>query len=137
MRSPLGTPPVTGKSFRVVPCVRTCVSQNQFQNMQFTYRVAPFSDHCHVSYAFAYNALLNTHAQTASPCWNYNNTTFRLRYAFDRALLLGQLVILKILLPRMPHLGAQTGCCAGRRRTCRMDHQTRVRASSKADGSSG
>ncbi len=62
---------------------------------------------------------------------------FGLTYAFDRALLLGHLIILKILLPRMPHLGAQTGCRAGRRRTCHMDHQTCVRASPKADGSSG
>ena len=62
---------------------------------------------------------------------------FRLKYAFVRALLLGQLVVLKILLPSMPHLDAQTGCRAGRRRTCHMDHQTRVRASPKADGSSG
>ena len=44
--------------------------------MQFTYRVAPFSDHGHVSYAYAYNALLDTHAQTVSPGWNYNNTAF-------------------------------------------------------------
>ena len=33
---------------------------------------------------------------------------FGLTYAFDRELLLGHLSILKILLPRMPHLGAQT-----------------------------
>ena len=62
---------------------------------------------------------------------------FGLTYAFDGEQLLGHLIILKILLPRMPHLDAQTGCRAGRRRTCRMDHQTHVRASSKADGSSG
>ena len=62
---------------------------------------------------------------------------FGLTYAFDRELLLGHLIILKILLPRMPHLGAQTGCRAGSRGTCRMDHQTRVQASSKADAPSG
>ena len=62
---------------------------------------------------------------------------FWLEYAFVRALLLGQLVVLKILLPSMPHLDAQTGFRAGRRRTCHMDHQTRVRAPPKADGSSG
>ncbi len=44
--------------------------------MQFTYRVAPFSDHCHVSYAYACDALLDTYAQTVSPDWNYNSTAF-------------------------------------------------------------
>ena len=47
---------------------------------------------------------------------------FGLTYAFDRELLLGHLIILKILLRRKPHLGAQTGCRAGRQRTCRMDY---------------
>ena len=51
-------------------------SRNLFRNMQFTYRVALFSDHCHVSYAHAYDALLDTHAQSVSLDWNYNNTAF-------------------------------------------------------------
>ena len=54
-------------------------SENTPQHMQFTYWVASFSDHCHVSYAYAYNTLLNTHAQIASPDWNYNDTTFSIK----------------------------------------------------------
>ena len=57
--------------------------------MQFTYGVATFSDHGHVSYAYAYNALLDTHAQTVSPDWNYHNTVFFI-YFFDIATTRGQ-----------------------------------------------
>ena len=51
-------------------------SRHLFRNMQFSYRVAPFSDHFHISYAYAYNASLDTNAQIVSPGWKYNNTAF-------------------------------------------------------------
>ena len=54
-------------------------SSNTFQYMQLTYCVAPLSDHWHISYGYAYNTLLNTHAQTAPPDWNYNDTAFLIK----------------------------------------------------------